>query len=547
MKIFDNSKLMVDLTTLIATRMLLCANSGGGKSYALRKILEAAGSKVMSIILDVEGEFKTLREKFDYLLIGQAGDVPISIKAAHLLPQKLMELNCSAIIDISELKMHERIMYVKKFLEALMELPREYWKPCIVAVDEAHAFCGQQEKQESAHAVIDLMTRGRKRGYCGILATQRIAKLHKDAAAEANNYMVGRTCQDVDMNRASDILGFATKEDKISMRNLGEGEFYVFGPAISRAVEKVKVSKVLTTHPKVGMDVRTKITPPTEKIKSMLSKLNDLPKEAEEKARTLADCQNKIRELEKQLRQVPAAKINPEQLEDARQQGFKGAETQYKKQVYEANMKLSKIAHIVGQIEPSVFTMAVKPNFERIKKGVENIFHKQAKDVLPPLSDDSKLNRCERSIYSLLANNPGREFKKTMVGLFTGYSHKSGGFNNALSHLSSLNLIDRRSDAISVSEDGLQHADNMLGIDINLHEQFTIENWAAKLPKCESSIFQFLMKFPDSEWSKARLGEETGYQSNSGGFNNAISRLNSLALIVRQNGSIKLNPEVLEK
>ena len=67
--------------------MLLCANSGGGKSYTIRKILEEVGNEVMSIVLDVEGEFKTLREKYDFLLIGQAGDVPINIKAAHLLPE----------------------------------------------------------------------------------------------------------------------------------------------------------------------------------------------------------------------------------------------------------------------------------------------------------------------------------------------------------------------------------------------------------------------------------------------------------------------------
>jgi len=34
--------------------------------------------------------------------------------------------------------------------------------------------------------------------------------------------------------------------------------------------------------------------------------------------------------------------------------------------------------------------------------------------------------------------------------------------------------------------------------------------------------------------------------ANSGGFNNSISRLNTLGLIQRTNGMIKLNPELLE-
>jgi hypothetical protein len=201
MQLFEQSDVKVSLPTLVDSRMLLCANSGGGKSYAIRKLLEEAGSQIMSIVLDVEGEFKTLREKYDFLLIGPTGDLPVSVKATPLLPRKLLELNVSTIIDISDLKMHERIQYVKRFLEALMELPREYWKPCLVIVDEAHMICGQQERQESTHAVIDLMTRGRKRGFCGVLASQRQSlcpkpalhfRLRRVPAMEKETYDTGR-------------------------------------------------------------------------------------------------------------------------------------------------------------------------------------------------------------------------------------------------------------------------------------------------------------------------------------------------------------------
>lgn len=71
--IFESGK-EIDLSTLIDTRALICANSGGGKSYTARKILEESNKEVMSIVLDVEGEFKTLREKYDFLLIGEEGD-----------------------------------------------------------------------------------------------------------------------------------------------------------------------------------------------------------------------------------------------------------------------------------------------------------------------------------------------------------------------------------------------------------------------------------------------------------------------------------------
>jgi hypothetical protein len=548
MKIFDDKDIKINLPVLIDSRLLLCANSGGGKSYAIRKLLEEAGSEVMSIVLDVEGEFKTLREKFDYLLIGQTGDVPLSLKAAHLLPQKILELNISTIIDISDLKMHERILYVKKFLEALMELPREYWKPCLVIVDEAHMYCGQQEKQDSTHAVIDLMTRGRKRGFCGVLATQRIAKLHKDAAAEANNYLVGRTGLDVDMKRAAEILGFTSKENMLSLRNLEPGEYYVFGTAISRYVQKTKVSAVQTTHPKVGMDLRGKITPPTPHIKALLSKLSDLPKEAEEKTRTLEDANNKIHELQRELRIRPQPAIDNKQLELAENKGYAKANKELQQQLRKIESfqkKLGRIAELAKFDEPLISIHAEKHRQVEITK----IYKPEIQTTHNPGqlidADYPILNLCERSILSLLYNNPGREFKKTIIGVFTGYSNKSGGFNNALSHLKAIGLIWRNNENIGLAAEGNFQPENFLGKDVNLHEKFTIENWAQKLPRCESAIYQFLMDNAGQEFTKEDIGEHTGYQAGSGGFNNAISRLNSLGLIVRKDGWIRINPEIL--
>ena len=64
-------KLDVDLPRLVDTRLLIEANSGGGKSWLLRLIAERAG--IQTIVLDPEGEFASLREAVDVLLIGREG------------------------------------------------------------------------------------------------------------------------------------------------------------------------------------------------------------------------------------------------------------------------------------------------------------------------------------------------------------------------------------------------------------------------------------------------------------------------------------------
>jgi hypothetical protein len=298
----------VNLERLIETRLLIQANSGGGKSYAIRKLLEATHGKVQQIVLDLEGEFSSLRERYDFILFGEQGDYPVNIKYAEKTARTLLELNVSAIIDLYELKHHERITFVKRFLDSMINAPKGLWHSCLVVVDEAHIFCPEKGQSEAMGSVIDLMTRGRKRGYCGILATQRLSKLHKDAAAEANNKLIGRTGLDVDMKRAGEELGFTSKQDMLSLRNLYPGEFYAFGPAISNTIESIKIGKVFTSHPKTGARI-TAVPPASEKVKKALSRIKELPEEAEKELQTIQDYKKEVHSLRGQL--VQAKKQQP--------------------------------------------------------------------------------------------------------------------------------------------------------------------------------------------------------------------------------------------
>lgn len=62
-----------DVKQLLASRLLLQAGSGFGKSWALRRILEQTAGQVQQFVLDPEGEFATLREKHDYVIAAVNG------------------------------------------------------------------------------------------------------------------------------------------------------------------------------------------------------------------------------------------------------------------------------------------------------------------------------------------------------------------------------------------------------------------------------------------------------------------------------------------
>ena len=88
----DNGKdIGFDLEKLVDTRLLIQANSGGGTSYLIRKILEVSHGQVQQIILDSEGEFGSLRERFDYILAGKNADIQAVPRTAEVLARKVLE------------------------------------------------------------------------------------------------------------------------------------------------------------------------------------------------------------------------------------------------------------------------------------------------------------------------------------------------------------------------------------------------------------------------------------------------------------------------
>src|SRR5713226_444861 len=107
-QIIAGDKLELDLPTLVDTRLLIQANSGGGKSWLLRLIAERAG--IQTIVLDNEGEFASLREAVDVLLVGAGGELPANPRHAALLARRPLEYKVSAVVDLYELKLAERAL-----------------------------------------------------------------------------------------------------------------------------------------------------------------------------------------------------------------------------------------------------------------------------------------------------------------------------------------------------------------------------------------------------------------------------------------------------
>jgi hypothetical protein len=562
----------IDLADLLTSRLLIQANSGGGKSAIARVIMEKVYGKIPFIVLDFDGEYYTLKEKFGDVLVigGQYADVPISLKSAKLLPREIIGNGLSVVIDLSDLKTDERILYSKYFLESLMDLPKQYWLSYLVFIEEAHKLCGQQDKYPSGPAVKDLMSRGRKMGYCGVLLTQRISKLHKDAAAECNNKFIGRTFLDLDMNRAGDELAFTNKNDKFLLRDLKPGHFYAFGTSIDpHHVHEVTIEMPQTKMPKAGISLEIKPQKPTDKLKATLAKLNDLPQEAEKEMKNIRDLQGEVSRLKSELSKATKTPVGLHSTKDSNQNAelkeklrlaeqhvkqYQGENRDLKKaiNIYEerhtnlAN-QIAKIAERmtdshgvkVGGIIP-LNTDIIPKNHTSIPKIDMNI--PQKPKIISP--GNGSLGKCSLAILRFLAQFSDRSFTKPQIGVAIGYSPTSSSFQNSLSELNTMGLTSREAGRIQINQ-----VPNLTEFTGEFQPQeYSAHTFKEKLEKCARETYEVLLADPEGEYTKEQLAEKTesNYSPTSSSYQNSLSKLNTLELIRRNGGRIKLNPELLE-
>jgi hypothetical protein len=244
------SPALVDLEELLATRLLVQGNSGSGKSHLLRRMLEKSAGQVQQIIIDPEGDFVTLSGPYGHVAI-EAVDYSAA-EMAHFA-RRCREHRTSVVLSLEGLEMEGQMRCAAAFLSGLFDAPREHWFPALVVVDEAQIFApsagaevSEEVRRASLGAMTNLMSRGRKRGLAGIIATQRLAKLSKNVAAEASNFLMGRTFLDIDMARAADLLGMERRQAE-SIRDLARGTFLGLGPAIARRPVMLRIGAVETS------------------------------------------------------------------------------------------------------------------------------------------------------------------------------------------------------------------------------------------------------------------------------------------------------------
>lgn len=550
----DGTEVKADLNALIAQRLLIAGNSGSGKSYLLRLIAELICTQMPVIIFDLEGEFATLREKFDFLLVGSGGETALDIRTAKVLMQRILEHRVSAIFDLSEMEKPERERYVKAVCEAAINSPKNLWRPTCFIFDESHELCPESSKGQSEckAAVLAFPAKGRKRRFMSVFATQRLHKLSLDARAEMLNRLIGMMFESDDIEQAAKLAGIFGKEELMKfreqMRSMEAGNFYGFGRAISIRTILFKTGKVQTTHGQHDKTHKFTAPPPTKKIMGLLPQLADLPSEAKEEAERKNEDAKLIQNLRHELNTVRAdvllwkkvAAENQSQVEsDKINRRAIDFILQIKSTLNPAVNSLKDVQSHLDQLRDDLSkkTTAAKLPAPEIKR-VERVAPIQREPSSNPrtidgvkklagVSTDGKPSAGLRRIMISLAQCGALSRKK--IGVRTGLVTSSGTFGTYISSARTMGWIAGNDDALAITQTGLDVLGSyeQLPTGRSLYVYWMNQFGAGGVAR----ILQAICESYPAPLSKHEVAERAGLAASSGTFGTYLSTLRGLDLI----------------
>ncbi|MCX9081344.1 MAG: DUF87 domain-containing protein [Candidatus Methanoperedens sp.] len=249
---------VIDAQELVTGRTCVIGQSGSGKSYLIAVLCEQLLQKnVAFCIVDTEGEYFSLKEKFQMLWVGgEEADVNIEIDFYDLIT-KSIENNVSLILDVSDAPDQRKV--VSDFAGQLFEIENQVRQPYLLIIEEADNFVPQSK--DSLKEIEEISKRGRKRGLGLLVATQRPSLVNKNVLSQCGNQFIGKLTTENDL-KAVDLF-FADRKELEVLPKLNAGEFFVMGNTVKEKT-RMQAARRITQHkgltPKLIQKATGKIT-----------------------------------------------------------------------------------------------------------------------------------------------------------------------------------------------------------------------------------------------------------------------------------------------
>jgi hypothetical protein len=307
-----STDLDLDLEAIIGQCVAILGIRGSGKSNTAGVLFEELLKHNYPLsIVDIDGEYFGLKERFEVLVVGTGEGVEIEIDAgcAEEVARISMERNIPVVLDLSGHLAEERGEVLQEYLGALWNLAGTLRRPYIIGIEEAHEFIPQGVRSELKELISRIALRGRKRGLGAIIVSQRSAKVDKDVLSQAGLLFLHRVVHEADMRVYGDLLPWKKSEVKEIVTALETGDCIFVD---RETIVPLHVRERETFHAGFTPTLETVVTPTLRQVSQSIieaierskgkrgkrSKVQILERQVEELQEALSERQRRISELE---------------------------------------------------------------------------------------------------------------------------------------------------------------------------------------------------------------------------------------------------------
>lgn len=548
---------------VVTEKLAFLGRTGSGKSYAAQKLAELMyENDAQFIVLDPVGIWYGLRLCADGrrpgyeipVLGGLHGDVPLEPTGGTLVADLAVDRPGPMVIDVSQFESDAaKARFAADFADRFFFRKKAAPSAVHVFIEEAQEFVPQQPQkgeEKMVHAFTRLEKLGRNFGIGMSLISQRPQEVNKKALNQTELLFAFQMTGPQERETLQKWIAEKGIKEDIGgiLPKLERGCPHVWSPAwlqVSKVVAiKQKITFDASSTPKVGKSASTRSLTPID-VEAFRAAM------AETIAKAAADDPKELRwrivELEKQLREMRpttekvAVAVLPEELARA----WWTVQENFKKMLADAVDVNNALGRHLSDAR-GLLSKHLRPGpmpHSTPKASVPVVPSAARATPRPTAGGDRNLGKAERSILAALVQYPAGRTKR-QVALLSGYAITGGGFNNALSRLRTLGLIEA-GELMRITDAGIGALGSYQPLPTG---QALLEHWLNILAKAEREILTVLAAAYPQALTKEEVAERTEsvYQPEGGGFNNAISRLRTLELIGGGRAALKASDELFQ-
>lgn len=545
----------LDPSAIVSTRLMIQADSRQGKTSLLRLIAEGLLAQDRQVIvLDVEGEFATLRECGDVLVLGgDYGEAPIVPAAASKIGELLASTTASAVLDLLTMDPEDRDQFVGQLLDYWVRMPQKFWRPSsprILLVDEVQELAPQSGKSESRPVIDKAMRLLAKRGFGVVPATQRLSSTSKGVVNVCRSNAVGPIAPK-DAKDAADVLGIESRQRHELVRQ-EVGTFTVRGAVFGHAEPvQVQVNRPQTSPPDPGDAPVAKarrggIGKLVKAMKALQTKAEAVDA-GDEDAETIDGLKAQVADLRAKLADRPAVEADPAAVSMAIQRAVHDAKAEARRGVLSLLEGVRDQAE--GVAEDSETTAAlIRAACALLETEGETVASAATATPIAPAAKinlptaappgDFTPNSTQQRILDALAwwesigvTDPGN----ARIGVIAQVDHTGGYWSNTLGPLSVAGLVERGRGSTTLTPSGRSLATQP-------ERSSTMKAYHDMLRKRFNGrtldMLNAIINCGDHKLTTEQVGEMVGIDHTGGYFSNTIGPLGSFGLIDRGRGTV---------